>query len=280
MALQDNTGQIHKGAFLVSISFFLGLALIGVIVRFAIRFRSQKQWFQIDDGLLILATILLLAALIIMYSKVIDSMYLMAGIQDEIKGVETPTNVVEISEDFHKWITASLILSWCSISAVKFFFIALFWRLTDRLRAWKIYWWIVFVVNVVAIIFGATVYYVSCPYWGAQAMYCSSGRYMNRLVRYSAAQITLDIIGDLMILAIPTGLLWKVRINLTQKLAFMSSLCLTIFLVALSITRCAGLIYRGTVDDVWEVFWITMSANLGVFLAAASAFRSFFASQK
>lgn len=79
---------------------------------------------------------------------------------------------------------------------------------------------------------------------------------------------------------IPIGLIWKIRVDWTQKLALGSSLCLTFVLVALSITRVAGLKYHREVDLIWETYWQSMSAELGVFLAAASAFRTFFVSQK
>lgn len=79
---------------------------------------------------------------------------------------------------------------------------------------------------------------------------------------------------------IPVGLIWKIRVDWTQKLALGSSLCLTFVLVALSITRVAGLKYHKEVDLIWETYWQSMSAELGVFLAAASAFRTFFVSQK
>lgn len=65
-----------------------------------------------------------------------------------------------------------------------------------------------------------------------------------------------------------------------QKLALSTSLCLTIILIALSITRASGLVWKGKMDYVWEFYWIIMSANVGVILASASAFRAFFVAQK
>lgn len=82
------------------------------------------------------------------------------------------------------------------------------------------------------------------------------------------------------VLVIPVGLIWKIRVDWTQKIALGSSLCLTFVLVAASITRVAGLKYQGHVDTVWETFWQSMSAELSVFLAAASAFRAFFVAQR
>ncbi|KAJ5884800.1 hypothetical protein N7495_009310 [Penicillium taxi] len=263
MALQDYVGRIQKEPFLISNSFFLGLALIGVFVRFIVRFHVQKRRFQIEDTLLILATIFLLAALTIMYSKVITPMFLKASIQSGVKGVDLPANLVEISQVVPKWTLASITLSWCSISTVKFFFLALFWRLIDRLHGWQIYWWIAFVINVVA----------HCPIGR------SMDRSLDKAIRNIIAQISLDITGDLLILVIPIGILWNVRMKWTQKMALGSSLCLTILLVALSIARFIASSHPNVKNNTWGLFWFTMSANVGVFLAAVSAFRSFFRKQ-
>ncbi|KAJ5630852.1 uncharacterized protein N7484_010952 [Penicillium longicatenatum] len=280
MSAQASVGRINKEAFLVSIGFFLGLAIIGVIGHFVVRFGVQRHRLQIDDGLITLSFVFLLASQIIIYNRVVNPMFLMAAVQNGVPGVQAPLDAVEISETYHRWTVASLMISWCSICAVKFFFLIFFKRLIDRLRPWQIYWWIVFTVNLILLSFGITVYYVSCPYWGDKALQCATGKYMSNLVRYSAAQISLDIVGDLLILVIPVGLIWKIRVDWTQKLALGSSLCLTFVLVALSITRVAGLKYHKEVDLIWETYWQSMSAELGVFLAAASAFRTFFVSQK
>ena len=60
----------------------------------------------------------------------------------------------------------------------------------------------------------------------------------------------------------------------------MSSLCLTVFMMATTVTRLAGLIYNEMVDTIWEIYWTLISGEVGVFLAAATAFRSFFVARK
>ncbi|KAE8414444.1 hypothetical protein BDV36DRAFT_265156 [Aspergillus pseudocaelatus] len=280
MAPQDHFGRIHKTAYVVSTAVLLALALAGVVIRCIIRFRMQKQRFQIDDGLFALAVSLLLTSFIIIYDKVIDPMFLLAAMQGEVEGIEIPADWLQVSHNFHKWNAAALILSWCSICAVKFYFLVFFKKLIDRLRFWQMYWWIVAIFNLGQLAFGATVYYLGCPFWDERELQCSSGRYKSVLIRVSSAQISLDIAADLLILVIPIGIIWKIKVQWTQKLVLMSSLCLTIVLVALSITRVAGLVHHGAVDTIWETYWQSLSAELGVFLAAASTFRSFFIAQR
>lgn len=51
-------------------------------------------------------------------------------------------------------------------------------------------------------------------------------------------------------------------------------------MMATTVTRFAGLIYDDIVDTMWEIFWTLTSGEVGGFLAAATAFRSFFVSRK
>ncbi|KAJ5730246.1 uncharacterized protein N7483_004754 [Penicillium malachiteum] len=284
---ENNIGPIHKKAFVVSTGFFLGLALIAVIVRFVVRFPIQRQRFQIDDALLLLASALLLAALIIMYNKAVSTMYLLIAISSghisldlEMEEMRNPALLTDKALDFHKWAIASLMLSWLTISAVKFFFLLFFWRLVDRLRNWKIYWWFLFIFNIANATFGVSVFYVSCPHWGEAALTCPTGGWSSSIVRYSSGQIFMDIVADMLILVIPIGLIWNVSMELKQKLVVGGSLCLTSILVALSVARAVGLRFRDEDYDVWEMYWLTQSANFSVLLAAASAFRSFFVAHR
>jgi hypothetical protein len=50
-------------------------------------------------------------------------------------------------------------------------------------------------------------------------------------------------------------------------------------MMATTIARVAGLIHKGKVDTIWEIYWTLISAEVGVFMAAATAFRSFFVSR-
>ena len=51
-------------------------------------------------------------------------------------------------------------------------------------------------------------------------------------------------------------------------------------MMATTVARLAGLIYNDMVDTIWEAYWTQISGEVGVFLAAATAFRSFFVSRK
>lgn len=62
----------------------------------------------------------------------------------------------------------------------------------------------------------------------------------------------------------------------TEKAALSLSLCLTIVIIAVTITRAAGLHQHERLDTVWEIFWQTMSAEVGLIMTSLTAFRTLF----
>lgn len=65
----------------------------------------------------------------------------------------------------------------------------------------------------------------------------------------------------------------------TQKVVLALTLCLTTVIIALTIVRVSGL-RRGTkVDSTWETYWQFISAEIGLTMTAATAFRTFYVSQ-
>jgi hypothetical protein len=83
------------------------------------------------------------------------------------------------------------------------------------------------------------------------------------------------------VLVIPISLIWRIQIKWTQKLALSLSLCLTIVLIAVTLIRASGLaaVVNGSIDAVWESYWQYISAEVGLILSTATAFRAFFVSR-
>lgn len=78
------------------------------------------------------------------------------------------------------------------------------------------------------------------------------------------------------VLAIPIRLLWQIRVRLSQKIAISSSLCLTIVIIAVTIIRASGIRQGTTIDSVWETYWQVISAEVGLIMTSATAFRTFY----
>lgn len=79
------------------------------------------------------------------------------------------------------------------------------------------------------------------------------------------------------VISIPTVLLWRVKIALRKKLAIGSVLCLSIFLIIISIIKVAAVHTIGTqVDTTWGIFWVQAEAAVAVIAVSITVFRSFF----
>lgn len=84
------------------------------------------------------------------------------------------------------------------------------------------------------------------------------------------------------VIFIPCRLIWSVKIRWTQKVALISTLCLTVLTIMCTIVRIAG-IHTGrtvkSIDSVWETYWQFIAANIALTMTAVTAFRTFFVSR-
>ncbi|KAH8423132.1 uncharacterized protein LDX57_000888 [Aspergillus melleus] len=283
LQLQKTADRIPRRVFVISTSVLLGLSLVAVIARFLIRFRVQRQLPNIDDLFLTLAIALLLISAGFLHEEVIDRMYLIASLQRQAKEGEVIPGPewMQLASQFHKWITICSMTTWCTIMMVKFSFLFFFKRLIDFILRWWLYWIFVTLYNVGVLGYGVAIYYTSCPFFfDPRELQCVSGPYKKLFVSELIAKMVLDLFGDLLILVIPIAVTWTVRVPWKQKIILICSLCLTIIMASLSIIRVSGFVYYGMSDVIWGLYWQFLAAEVGVFLAAAVAFRSFFVARK
>lgn len=193
------------------------LCLISASARFYIRIRLQKQ-FSIDDGILLFGIACLVCAMVLLFTF-IDKMYVVGASEAGLPGLVFPLDFLDQAFDFQKLVTVSLILTWCSIVAVKFSYLFLFRKLIDRIRPLVIYWWFVAVFNAMISAYGAAVYIAACPdFYSIEAcesmssgwaktllsnltfnlVQCAWGAGLQRSIAFSISQMVLDIVGDLL----------------------------------------------------------------------------------
>ena len=143
------------------------LSLLCVGGRFYTKLRIRKQRLGYDDAFILFGTCCMVCSVGLLYAY-IDSMYLVEAL---LFGVQDPTfippaDAIKQSFYFQRMVAASLVLSWITITCVKFSFLALFRSLIDRLPPMLLYWKIVVVFNALICIYSALVYLVVCPYFG------------------------------------------------------------------------------------------------------------------
>ncbi|KAF2726487.1 hypothetical protein EJ04DRAFT_453258, partial [Polyplosphaeria fusca] len=264
-----------------SSSALLGISIIAISSRCYIRFRIQRE-FGWDDAFLLFGLCCLIVGMSLLFT-VIDAMY---EAENAIFGTGVAAiDPIEIQSFLNRlvqyciWSAVALMLMWLSMGCVKICFLAFFKRLIRQMPRLNIYWWITLVFNVAVILYGSTVYFVTCPYFGIAKyiiVQCVQGSGLKLAVRISTSQMALDIASDLLILVIPVILIWKIRITWTQKIALSLTLCLTIVMVIITVARIAGLQWKGKLDSVWETYFIVIAAEIGLSLVAVSAFRALY----
>ena len=137
--------------------------------RYYIRIAIQKE-FALDDAFLAFGMTCLIAAMVLLHINM-DNMYFTETLiyaPMKLGGPPGPQDLNHVFE-FRKLVTASLILTWVTMMAVKFSFLALFKRLIDRVHSMIRYWWVVAAFNLAVTGYGASVYIVPCPKVGKES---------------------------------------------------------------------------------------------------------------
>ncbi|PVH95106.1 hypothetical protein DM02DRAFT_571731 [Periconia macrospinosa] len=282
--MADSVGRLSKTVFIGTSSALLGLSLISSLVRFYIRFYLQREigW---DDAFLIIGLCCLVSGMAMLLT-VIDVMYESESLAFADARSISAINFMELIPNiirYKRMSAAALSLLWCSICCVKFSFLALFKRMIRQMPVITRYWWFALVFNIAAWVYGVLSYFVSCPYFTEanvfKAIQCVQPAGLTLTVNIATSQMILDIVGDLFILVIPVILIWQIRVRWTQKIAISLTLCLTVIMVAVTITRIAGLKWKGKLDYVWESYFIAIAAEIGLVLGAITAFRALYVSK-
>ena len=107
--------------------------------------------------------------------------------------------------------------------------------------------------------------------------------------------IGLDILTDLMsmhrmppnldqtrqsdqfiVLAIPVNILWKVKMQMEQKLGLAAFLCLQVLMIIIAIIRISGFVYHDAFDEGWVYLWQQIESCVSVSTISLTAFRIMF----
>ncbi|KAF2233027.1 hypothetical protein EV356DRAFT_449217, partial [Viridothelium virens] len=256
----------------------LALGIVSTCARFCIRVYVHHE-FGIDDGFLLLGLCSVVVANALLLT-VADSMYMDEATLLGLNAVP-PDDFLERIYYYQKIIVVSQILAWLAVSSVKMSFLALFKKLVDPIPGLVLYWRVVLMFNIVVIVYGISVWFLSCPHFHSiKSIQCEYGEDLKNAVSYTISQMVLDIFGDFMILIIPAYLIWRIRIRWTQKVALACSLCLTIVTIVFTVVRAVGMQYHGKLDAIWVNFWQLTAAEVGIILTAITAFRVLFVARR
>ncbi|KAI9833210.1 MAG: hypothetical protein M1826_000123 [Phylliscum demangeonii] len=246
-----------------------GLAIIAAVVRTVYRLRSHRRLF-VDDLFLWIACVCLTVGTIVLYTMTTDLYLSYTGW------------TLFLAEDFEGGVKRGVIylrrffayasMTWTAIYAVKLSFLFFFRVLVERIRYMTIYWRVVLGSTIVA--------FCLC------VLQCAFGSGMNRTVIVTAVATVVDFLTDLMIIALPIHLPWKVRMKTRQKFGLGVFLCLSVFMMMIAVVRVSvqhrHVVVLGmpltAVDFTWNLFWLQTEACLAVLMVSLTALRSIFVS--
>ncbi|KAL8851146.1 MAG: hypothetical protein Q9221_003949 [Calogaya cf. arnoldii] len=274
---------ITEVGFKVGAGIFLGIALTLAAGRTYIRV-VQTRKFSIDDGFFYLAVVALIAGTITCY---LDIPYIYVPQNVDPKTFQITPEFIEFLQQSLRFQAATCSLLSVALFSVKLSFLTFFHGLLRRVRGLMIFWWCVLLFMVpVAIVFVCIIFMV-CPYFDervladARAEKCSTPAAFAKQNSLIQASAVLDIFTDMLLIAIPVALLWRVRISLRRKMILMFVLGLSIFTIIVSIVRIAGARYpNGLIDSAWVVFWLQLEASVAVVIISLTSYRSLFVKDK
>ncbi|OQD99394.1 hypothetical protein PENSOL_c006G00486 [Penicillium solitum] len=243
----DQRSRVPESVFLVGIQPLTGMSFIFVVFRVYTQITSFRRLF-LDYFLVVLAWAIILTAAAIwqIQGKILYEFYAISA--------GTKPFTLEFLPRYYTFMRFNApfeILCYSSLWCVKFSFMALFYRISAKVKSLRIWWFVVLFCT-------ASVYIASV----ADIEYeCSLGEldyivtdcpqpdhvhYENRMYWANCAG---DVITDLMILSIPFLALWKTRISLRKKLILLSIFSATIFIMVTAILRVAvGMTYDGQMN--------------------------------
>ncbi|KAJ0108223.1 hypothetical protein J7T55_000188 [Diaporthe amygdali] len=271
-----NTGKISMQNFKTAIGFLFALASLAFIGRIFIRVWSRHR-ILLDDGVLIISFASLVASTSIFYKRA-RIIYLVFSLMrnDQVVSLIASQEIADVYDQMN-WSFAYMTFLWTTIFMVKFCYFAFFHTLLLSMpRVLIRYYWTAVVATAVAWIYMILQQLITCPYFGSSSSKC----FPNLPVSNAVLNFTfwtgpvLDALTDVAIISIPILVLQKSQMALLTKIGFGVFLCLSLFMLACSITRAAGTYYRDTLDVPWQVFWLHAEACIGVLMASVTVYRA------
>ena len=237
---------------------------------------------MVDDGLVILAILCLLASDVV-NTTMLSRTYIVQSVQ--IFHASKPPDYQEISESFAKYQWAVAYLFFTSIWAVKGSFLAYYDDLTKRLTTFRRAWWVTIVFTILTYIGSLFAY-----------AFLDGLRFKNNLkneaIKYQfAADLSTDIFSRFLHLCcdstlkltviyqvtiIPLIIALRSQIPQRQKLALVGVFSLSLIATLFSIVRFAlNSPTRETAGPSWIQAWSCIEQSISVMVACLASFRVF-----
>ncbi|KAF2194763.1 hypothetical protein K469DRAFT_547487 [Zopfia rhizophila CBS 207.26] len=235
----------------------------------------RLQW---DDALVILAWALFFSFCLVWKFNI----HLMFEQYEVVQGKRPFDQVAaEKFDRLFKLIIPQNILFYSALWSVKLSFLVFFYKLGEKIRSYVIWWWCVFGATIISYIacvadiqYKCTTTVSSIAWIEAHCRKLSFVQWVNRTFYANCAA---DVFTDILILSIPTIILWNTRVPLRKKMVLFCVFGSTIAIMAVAIIRVT--IVHSTkqgVELVWLYFWSMVEGGIATMIANVASFRQLF----
>ncbi|PHH79135.1 hypothetical protein CDD82_2574 [Ophiocordyceps australis] len=272
-----NGSKITMMGFKVAVGVLFAIASLAFAGRLTIRLMSRRRML-LDDLLLLASYLSLTITTAIFYTRARFIYLACAAMKkdDQVVSLIAAEQIAELYLETN-WYMAYMVFVWTAIFMIKLCYLAFFHTLLRCMPRWILrFYWVSVVITIISWIFLSLGTLVTCPYFGRASSKC----YPKNPVAEEALTFvfwispSLDGLTDAAIVSIPIIVIRKSQMSLATKIGYCVFLCLSLFMLACSITRAAGTYYQNALDAPWHTFWLHAEACIGVLMASITVYRS------
>ncbi|RAH63771.1 uncharacterized protein BO66DRAFT_444629 [Aspergillus aculeatinus CBS 121060] len=271
--LQD--AKVSRPVFMGVLWTFTASSTIFVVARIVIRLKTFRRLF-VDDFFVLLAWILSVITGIVwrIESPVLYEMYaLSAGKTPLTPGVVPRLNALMRFE------APFMVLFYTTLWCVKFSFLTFFYKLGSKIQTHRRWWWVVSVITLAVWVISVGDIDYQCSLGGVEFIFeqCSKPYHIRWQNGTFWANCAGDVITDLLILSIPTLIVWNVRISLTKKLILLGIFAASMVIVAVAIIRVVtNHALDHNMDMTWLWMWSFIEMGTAIMISCVASFRQLF----
>ncbi|RDW78975.1 uncharacterized protein DSM5745_05827 [Aspergillus mulundensis] len=270
-------GRVSQPVFMAMQWIFTATSFLFLLFRLTVRFTTSRHFqFHLDDFLVLLAWSFHLATSIIWQVKS-GTMYLLFDVING-KAAWTPDLADRFTSLFH-YRGAINILFFLGLWCIKLSFLVFFYGLGSKIKSHRIWWYVVAALTVAlgALVLADGSYQCLFAEWEFIRTECINAHYTGRSSWAYYTNGAADVLTDLLILSIPSLIIWRTRIEVRKKLVLTAVFSATVFVIAVAIARVTtGNPVHQFDRFSWGYLWCSVEGGTAIIIACTAAFRQLF----
>lgn len=213
---KNRSSAVSQNTNLTTIIVCLSIAVSFVFVRTGARWIGARR-FSWEDGWCWLAAICLVLVGSL-YVKILPNIYWVQDVRDQIR--KPDADFFAKGNEMLLYIQAIQVFFWTCLWSVKISLLLMFKRLTERVPVHRIIWWVVMVITIVTYIGCIITQLTACVDISKATTIggCSAEADIKRQAISLYYALAVDVLTDFLVMAIPVSLIWRLQINIYEKL--------------------------------------------------------------